>query len=83
MEPPWAEQSVWQPPGTTAAWIGVGVGALAGAGIVGAAYALSRPYGYWYPAAYPYQYWSAHSPSYGPVYYVQPLRGPILYYSLY
>jgi hypothetical protein len=66
--------------GTTAAWVGVGVGALAGAGMAGAAYGLSRPRGYWYPAAYPYQYWSVPSPSYVPVYYVQPLRGPILYY---
>ena len=59
----------------TATWVGVGVGALAGVGIAGAAYALSRPPVYYYPAPYypvpyPFQYWQASPPPYpGPVYY--------------
>jgi hypothetical protein len=69
--------------GTTVALVGAGVGALAGAGIAGTAYALNHPRGYWYPAPYPYQYWPAPYPTCTPVYYAQPPRSPIFYYSPY
>ena len=68
----------------TGLWVGVGVGALAGVGIAGTAYALSRPPAYYYPTPYPYAY-NSYPTAYptAPVYYSPPPPPRGYYYPAY
>jgi len=59
--------------GLAGAGLGIGVGALTGFGLAGAAYALSRP-GYYLPLPFPY--WGAY---YLPNWFAYPRFGPVYY----